>query len=517
MPFQGAGRPIRSYAGVIAIAGLVLLVGSGILYFINRTWAIETQLGAGVGSVMLLGAVLLRPDAVQTALTGRSVKYGSHAIVMSLAFIGILAFVNIILFKHDREYDLTETGRFTLSDQTIKVLKNLDEPVQVMGFFQTGDPRTGLARDYLDRYGHYTKYLSYEFHDPNLEPALAQSFQIERYGLVFVSDDKQHQSFTIDEQALTSGLIRVINDQERMAYFITGHGEHQVDDGGKEGYSAVKETLEAENYRVASLNLSASGGVPADASLLILAGAKVPMAEIEAELIMDWMDSGGKLMLLVDPHDPAPLKQLVHQYGLALEDNYVVEDYDHSLMVLTHQGLTPQLIAPLITKYPYHEVTQGLSGYQSFYPLVRSITVTPTQTAGREVQPLLTTSYGSWAETDLQAGDFEFSEGIDPVGPFHLAVAVENFETGARLVVFGDAGFVANKNVSPQMANLDLFMNAVNWLAEEEALISIRPKPPENHTLVMTPMQVNMTFVTTIILIPLTVFGVGIGVWWKRR
>ena len=162
-------------------------------------------------------------------------------------------------------------------------------------------------------------------------------------------------------------------------------------------------------------------------------------------------------------------------------------------------------------------MTQELTGYQSFFPLARSITVTPTHSAAYEVQPLLTTSHGSWAETDLQASDFEYSEGVDPVGPFHLAVAAENFETGARLVVFGDAGFVANQNVSPQMANLDLFMNAVDWLAEEEELISIRPKPRENHALVMTPMHVNMTFVTTIILIPLTVFGVGVGVWWKRR
>jgi len=234
MPFQRSGGPIRAYAGVIASAGVVLLVGSGILYIINRTWIFETQLGAGMGGVLLLGAVLLRPDAVQTAITGRSVKYGSHAIVMSLAFLGILAFVNIIVLKYEREYDLTESGRFTLSEQTIQVLKNLDQPVQVMGFFQAGDPRVSLARDYLDRYRHYTKHLTYQFHDPNLEPALAQSLQIERYGLVFVSDDKQHQSFKIDEQSLTSGLIRVVNEQERMAYFITGHGEYQIDDGGKE-------------------------------------------------------------------------------------------------------------------------------------------------------------------------------------------------------------------------------------------------------------------------------------------
>jgi ABC-type uncharacterized transport system involved in gliding motility auxiliary subunit len=85
------------------------------------------------------------------------------------------------------------------------------------------------------------------------------------------------------------------------------------------------------------------------------------------------------------------------------------------------------------------------------------------------------------------------------------------------LVVIGDAGFVTNQNVSPQMANLDLFLNSVNWLAEEEELISIRPKQPENRQLFLTSAQVNMLLFTSVIFIPLTVFAVGLGVWWKRR
>jgi ABC-type uncharacterized transport system involved in gliding motility auxiliary subunit len=129
----------------------------------------------------------------------------------------------------------------------------------------------------------------------------------------------------------------------------------------------------------------------------------------------------------------------------------------------------------------------------------------------------LSTSPGSWLETDLQAKQPEFDDGVDLQGPLHIGAAAENSENEARLVVIGDAGFVTNQNASPQMANIDLFLNAVNWLTEEEALISIRPKQPQNRQLFLTATQVNMTLLTSVVVIPLAVFTVGLGVWWKRR
>lgn len=222
-------------------------------------------------------------------------------------------------------------------------------------------------------------------------------------------------------------------------------------------------------------------------------------------------------MVLVDPHQPVPLPELLQQYGLLVDDNFVVEDFNNSLVTLGPKGLTPQLIAPLVVKYPYHEITHGLNGYQSFFPFARSITVTSLQDMSRSVWPILTTSPGSWAETDLQAVEPEYTAGVDYYGPLYIGVAAENLENEARLVVFGDAGFVTNQNISPQMANLDLFMNAVNWLAENEEMISIRPKQPENRSLFMTSLQISIAFFTTVIVIPLTVLIGGIVIWWKRR
>ncbi len=518
LPSTSSGRTVRTYAWLIAIIGLMLALGSSLLYLFEHSWAIESQIGFGIGGVLLLGAVLLRPDAVRTVLTGRSVKYGSNALIMSVAFIGILALINYLALKYNFEYDLTETGLFTLSDQTVKTLENIDEPVQIIGFFQTGDPRIKLAQEYLKRYSRYTPHLTYEFHDPNIEPALAQSFELGNYGLVFVSGNNRHETPGVDEQSITSGLIRVTHDQPRKVYFITGHGEHQVDDGSEEGYSALKQALERENYQVDTLNLSSSAeAIPGDTAALILAGADRDLSDTETQIVSNWMVDGGKLMILVDPQEPVPLRQLLQEHGITVDNDFVVEDYHNSLVVLGPEGLEPQVLAPLVIHYPYHEITRGLKGFQSFFPFARSITLTPPQDFTKSISPILSTSSGSWAETDEQAAQPEYHEGVDFHGPLHIGAAAENSENDARLVVIGDAGFVTNQNVSPQMANLDLFLNSVNWLTEEEELISIRPKQAENRQLFLTPSQVNMLLFTSVIVIPLAVFAAGLGVWWKRR
>jgi ABC-type uncharacterized transport system involved in gliding motility auxiliary subunit len=60
-------------------------------------------------------------------------------------------------------------------------------------------------------------------------------------------------------------------------------------------------------------------------------------------------------------------------------------------------------------------------------------------------------------------------------------------------------------------------MNAVNWLAEEEDLISIRPQQPTSRRLFLDAVQISITIFTTLAVIPGAVFVAGIGIWWKRR
>lgn len=500
---------LYSHAWLIGLIGLIIMIGSGLTYFLSRHWTVLAQVGLVVGGMLLLGAVLLRPDVVRSVLAGRPVKYASNAMLMSLAFIGILILINFLAVKYNWEYDATENGQFTFSAQTIQLLQSLDRPVQVIGFFQKGDPRRVLAEDYLERCSLYTEQLSYEFHDPNVEPGLARSYDLDDYGLLFISGPHIIETARVDEQGIINGLVRAISDREKQVFFLTGHGQPELTDSDADGYSKIRETLEQENYKVETLNLSSVKTMPSTSAVLMLAGLEKQLSDTERERLSQWATQGGKLMILTDPLKPAPLPELLARYGLSVE-NSLVSDEDNYLV-----GLAPT--SPLIVQYPYHEITSELNGHLTFFPLARSLRLTESQIgAVWSNAPLLTTGPNSWVETTPEQ-PLEYNEGVDPTGPAHIGAVVEDSESGTRLVVLGSASFISNQHLLDEVANRDLFMNAINWLTEDETLISIRPKEPTNRRLFLTPFQHTFTILTSLILLPLMVIVVGTVIWWKRR
>ena len=208
---------LRPYTRIIIIAGLLILAGSCVIFLVNSNWILKAQIGFGIGVVLLLVAIFLQPNAVHTALVGRSVRYGSVAVIKILAFVGILVFINFLSLKSDLEYDLTETGQYTLSTHTVKFLKNLDEPVQIVAFFQVGSHHWAMAKEYLERYSHYTNHLTYALHDPNDEAALAKSYEVDSYGMVFVSGMHHYQAHSVNEQTITTGLMSVTGHKQPVS------------------------------------------------------------------------------------------------------------------------------------------------------------------------------------------------------------------------------------------------------------------------------------------------------------
>src|SRR5262249_52502135 len=177
-------------------------------------------------------------------------------------------------------------------------------------------------------------------------------------------------------------------------------------------------------------------------------------------------------------------------------------------------GLGPG--APLARTYGSHAITKDFEGTMTFFPLSRSVESNKSTSAN--TVDLMKTSEESWAETDLKAGNVQYDEGKDKKGPITLGVAGTkmNGDKEARLVVIGDSDFAANQFFGIQR-NGDLFMNSINWLAQDEDLISIRPKNPSDRKVSMTEADQNQMFWITLVLMPLATIGSGVYIWWKRR
>jgi ABC-type uncharacterized transport system involved in gliding motility auxiliary subunit len=214
----------------------------------------------------------------------------------------------------------------------------------------------------------------------------------------------------------------------------------------------------------------------------------------------------------VDPDTNPNLDEIFAAWNVAVGKDTVLDVSGYGRLIGTGPGV------PLVMSYGAHAITKNFGRSMTIFPMARSVKTGSNAQAAGQVSELLMTSPESWAETDLKSGKAKFDEGKDTKGPVSLGVAASKKlgEKEARLVVIGDSDFASNRYLGAQR-NGDLFFNSINWLAQDEALISIRPKSPANRRVNLTRSQQNMFFWFSIVLLPGAVIAAGFFVWWKRR
>ena len=321
-------------------------------------------------------------------------------------------------------------------------------------------------------------------------------------------------------------------------YFVQGHGERDPDLSDRPGYSTIKTALGSDNYTVDKLILAQQKEVPADASVLIVAGPKTDFFPPEIEMLKAYLKRGGKLFFMLDPPDRAEspeltsIAALLKDWGIELGANVVVDVSGMGQLFGTGAEV------PVAAKYNPHAITENFRLITA-YPLARSVGAIAGNPNGKFPQTLVETSPSSWAETDIKkltsSGQVarEIDKG-DKEGPVSLAAAVSApADTGtpppapgakpddtpkpeARIAVFGDSDFVANQWLGIP-GNRDLFLNTVNWLAQQENMIAIRPRDPEDRRITLTRDQQSRIFWLTVLIIPGLILLTGVQTWWRRR
>ncbi len=457
----------------------------------------------------------------------RKTMYGFNTFIAIVLFIGILSIVNYLSERHNIRADLTESDFFSLADQTVKVLKGLEDDVWVYAFFK--DPDTSgeemRLRDLFEEYDVRSEKFHYEFIDPDKKPERAKAYDVKQYRtVVIVSGDKEEQILDVNEEKLTNAILKVSREERKKVFFLEGHGERDIENIDREGYNTAKIALEEENYDIAKIMLAREETIPDDCAALIVASPKVDLLANELEKIEGYLKSGGSVLLMLDPSPGIGMESFLSKWGVEVGDDVVVDVSGMGRLF----GAGPTI--PLVSEYLSHSITEDFN-VMTFFPLARS--VTPVKREETSAQTLLRTTARSWAERNYQEEPFKPDEDVDLMGPISLAVAVtREIETEAdslameelpdgdkaasRMVVFGDADFACNSYFTGQ-GNSDLFLNVVNWLAEEEDLISIRPKVRADRRVTMTSTQTKYVFYLTVFAMPLLVLVAGIVVKVRRR
>jgi gliding motility-associatede transport system auxiliary component len=493
----------------IAFLGPLALIAGYIRYSVRETMDPLNISLLIVGGVLTLAAIIFNLRAIRESAGRRSTKLGANTTVMTVAVVAIIGFGNFLGYRHHKRIDLTTEKLYSLSDQTRKVVTDLKKDVKVMLFDK--DDQQGLA-DQMKEYRNLSSHFSFERIDPQKNMEVAKKLAVTKLGEVIVeSGDRNERPKDTTEQSIINAIIKVTRDKLKKICFVEGHGEKKLSSTSEgDGYGVVDKMLKDENYETKSINLVASNDVPSDCDVLVVAGPKQSLFPQEAAAIGKCLENGGKAMLLIDPDTDPKLEDVLHAWGIQLGNNTVVDVSGVGRFFQLGPG------APLARSYGTHAITKDFEGTMTFFPMSRSVETTPG--GGASTTDLMKTSEESWAETEISAGKVAFDEGKDKKGPITLGVAASKTEGDkeARLVVIGDSDFAANQFVGVQR-NGDLFMNSINWLAQDEDLISIRPKNPADRRVSMTEADQNQLFWITLVFMPLATIGSGVYIWWKRR
>jgi ABC-type uncharacterized transport system involved in gliding motility auxiliary subunit len=452
-------------------------------------------------------------------MKARQTKFFAYAALYTVVVVAVVSGVNFLANRYDKSYDATSSKKFTLSDQTVKIAKNLKQPLTITYWDQP--TKFQAAHDLLDRYKTLSPDIDVQYMDVEKKMTQAKAAGVKTYGTIFVNvGNKQQEAKALSEEEITGAMVRALKGGERTACFTLGSGEHALSDADRDGYSGIKDLLEKNNYKTDTLKLLEKAEIPSTCTVLVVGGSKHDYIQPEVDAIKNYVENGGRALIMVDPplkiarmdiDDNKPLTDLLTSWGVTPVKDLVLDTSGVGQLF----GLGPEF--PLVTGYESHAIVREMKDTPTGFPLARSLEVKNGDKT--TVDKLFSTTDNSFATTNLASAEIKQTKD-DMKGPMVLGAA-GTYNTGkengnGRFVVVGNSGWVANGFLRFN-GNRDLFLNMMNWLSSDEDLISIRPKEPEDRRLNMTARQMSMVFYESVVFIPLLIVLAGVGVWWRRR
>jgi ABC-type uncharacterized transport system involved in gliding motility auxiliary subunit len=491
---------------IIGISGLILVLAALIWYSISQIWAVTNWILLVLGIAGLGYYLFFYFKNREKEVSQRSVKKGSNVIVqivITLAIISMLAFVST---RRHYRVDWSENSLFSLADQSLKILEGLNKPVEIKAFFRTSD-RTGI-KTRLDEYSYNSPELNYEFIDPDQEPQVVRQYGIKKINTLVIESGPKRETVTdLTEANITNAIIKVTREQDKVIYFTTGHGERSISDETPEGLKQAADAIKEENHLVRQFNLAMRKSVPDSASVVAVIAPKTPFFPQEYDSLEKYVDNGGKLLLMLDPESPQSMRDFAARFKIKVGNDMVIDASGLGQLFGSGPGV------PLVQSYDKdHAITKGF-GLMTFYPYTSSVSAMDDK-GDWNVTILAKTSAESWAETDYASGEVSFNANEDTKGP--IAVAAVSQKGKSTVIVFGDSDFPKNGYFN-QQGNGNLFLNTINYLAEEEDLISIRPKQPQDRRLTLTQADVSTIFYLVVIAIPLLLVILGVVIFIRRN
>ena len=424
----------------------------------------------------------------------------------------LAALIAWVAHEYRFEHDLTRTHRNTVSAPTLEALKQLEGPVTVTAFAMTtaarGDDLRRQIEQFLRPYQRAKSDITLTLIDPREQPKAAAAAGVRSATELIVGYKSRTERLTeLNEQAFANALIRLARGAERLVLWLDGHGERRLNGNANHDLGEFGRQLQQKGFRLSSLNLAVAQEVPDNAAMLVVATPQVDLLPVETDKISRYLRKGGSMLWLIDPGSLRGMQPIAETLGLVTTPGTVVDPS-------AARFNAPPLFA-IGTAYGRHSITSVLTK-NTYFPHARQIG--SIESEEWRITPLVETAQRGWVEMGDLDKDIRFDKSRDIPGPINVASAFERTTGGReqRVVVFGSGSFLANSFVG-ELGNLDLGINAVNWLAGDDRLITIQPRPAPDASLDLSPRTLYLIAFAFLLALPLAFAATGIVTWWRRR
>ncbi len=513
------------HAGLALLAGATALAGAVALRLIANGWG-PGSAGLGIAGMLLAaaGGYGLRAR-LRAGMTRRRVEI----VLFAAGACATLVVLGALASRVPLRFDLTPQGQHSLSPSTLAMLERLPAPVHVTFFYDSALRQTVELYELFDE---ATERVTVDFHDPNLNPAAARLAGVQFAGTaVLESEGRRHFVHGPTETDIANGVLRVSLGVKQKVCFLDGHVEadpfslesHDHQEGApghthglgarfvlheQHGMAKARNALETLNYEVVKVTLAGATDSLDLCSVLVVAGPKTALLPEEIDTIRAWLEQGNNAFFMLDPFVRTGLEVILHAWGIVPMDAIVIDDSRY---------FWADVSTPTVTTYNHHKITRDLP--LTFYPGVRPLAPTPERMPGTAVLAAVNSSPSAWAETDQAVAERDPEEATGPL----TLVAISSRRLGddpdaprSRIVVAGDADFAQN-SFFHLLGNGNLFLNVVNYLAEQENLIGLEPRTHDLPAINMTNREMKGTFFFAVVLWPALLAFAGAVIWWRRR
>ncbi len=535
-------RLSRSDLAVAALISAAILFGA--LGFAVSGERLRNSLFFATWLLVLLTLFAL---AVRLPLRGRGSRWSALAantLIVAVA-VAVAIAANVALYRHDVHFDATREGQNTPPAQPTGVVDGLRSPLAMTYFYNASDPNALATRDMIEISARNHPLFSFHAIDLDKEPGLARDVGVRSYNTAVLQagDRKVLVENITDAARLGYAALRVLRKRAETICFVTGHGEtfrpmpdhyhfshvetlrgHDIPGEGDvlvaepEQLDRLQLALNEIGFDMRPLAMATMSAIPSDCTVVAEIGPRTALAIGEADLLADYLKSGGRLVMLIDPQFPIHpdlQEKVLDPLGLSTDAAIVIDP-------LNHFRTDPDKVA--VPYYPPHPITARLA--LTVFAQARPIHLAKPPASVRATV-IAASSKDSSLRPPSEAGNIAVvSEGQGPSEADHgaqaLAAALEGVFPGAapdkhfRLVIVGTSKFATNEYF-PYVSNGELSVAIMRWLAEEDAGPNLAPRAYTVPEIVLTSAEMRDTFFALVVLLPLTTALFGVAMWWRRR